>query len=101
MAAAGNGGSDGVGDPAPESPGSCTHVIPIGAIDQNDARASFSNYGSAVPLAAPGVNVYSTNFVGTYGLVSGTSPATPHVSAWPGCSGRRRTAPPRNPSSTA
>jgi thermitase len=81
VAAAGNGGSDGVGDPAPESPGNCTHVIPVAAIDQNDARASFSNYGPDVPLAAPGVNILSTNFIGTYGSVSGTSPATPHVAA--------------------
>jgi thermitase len=81
VAAAGNGGTDGVGDPTPESPGNCAHVIPVGAIDQNDSRASFSNYGPAVPLAAPGVNILSTNFIGTYGTVSGTSPATPHVSA--------------------
>src|SRR5262249_4582434 len=81
VAAAGNGGTDGVGDPAPESPGNCNHVIPVAAIDQNDNRAPFSNYGLAVPLAAPGVNILSTNFVGTYGTVSGTSPATPHVAA--------------------
>jgi thermitase len=79
VAAAGNGGVDGVGDPAPESPGNCNHVIPVGATDQNDQRASFSNYGLAVPLAAPGVSILSTNFVGGYRTVSGTSPATPHV----------------------
>ena len=54
-------------------------MISVGAIDPADGRASFSNYGPAVPLAAPGVNVLSTNYVGTYGTVSGTSPATPHV----------------------
>lgn len=81
VAAAGNGGSDSVGDPASESPGSCSNAIAVGAIDQHDNRASFSNYGPAVPLAAPGVNVLSTNFIGTYGAVSGTSPATPHVAA--------------------
>ena len=79
VSAAGNGGDDGIGDPAPESPGNCNHVIPVGATDQNDQRASFSNYGLAVPLAAPGVSVLSTNFVGGYRTVSGTSPATPHV----------------------
>jgi thermitase len=79
VAAAGNGGDDQVGDPAPESPGNCAHVIAVGAIDQADGRASFSNYGPAVPLAAPGVSILSTNYVGTYSTVSGTSPATPHV----------------------
>jgi thermitase len=79
VAAAGNGGIDGIGDPAPESPGNCNHVIAVAATDQNDQRASFSNYGPAVPLAAPGVSILSTNFVGGYRTVSGTSPATPHV----------------------
>ena len=85
VAAAGNGGADGVGDPLPEAPGSCNHVIPVGAIDQLDGKASFSNYnanpasGAVVPLAAPGVNVLSTDYLGTYSTVSGTSPATPHV----------------------
>lgn len=87
VAAAGNGGADGVGDPLPEAPGSCNHVIPVGAIDKNDARASFSNYnanpgaGPVVPLAAPGVDTYSTDFRGRYSTVDGTSPATPHVAA--------------------
>jgi thermitase len=81
VAAAGNGGVDGVGDPFAENPANCAHVIAVGAIDQNDNRATFSNYGAAVGLAAPGVNVYSTDFIGQYGNVSGTSPATPHVAA--------------------
>jgi thermitase len=80
IAAAGNGGDDQIGDPAPESPGNCNHVVAVAATDQNDQRASFSNYGLAVPLAAPGVSILSTNFVGGYSTVSGTSPATPHVS---------------------
>lgn len=79
VAAAGNGGGDGVGDPAPESPANCPLVIPVAAINQDDSRASFSNYGPSVALAAPGVNILSTNYVGTYSTVSGTSPATPHV----------------------
>lgn len=79
VSAAGNGDTDGVGDPAPESPGNCNHVIAVGATDQNDQRASFSNYGLAVPLAAPGVAILSTDYFGGYRTVSGTSPATPHV----------------------
>ena len=36
-------------------------VISVGATDQNDILASFSNYGSSsVHIAAPGVNIYSS-----------------------------------------
>ena len=37
------------------------NVISVGATDQDDDIASFSNYGtSSVQIAAPGVNIYST-----------------------------------------
>jgi thermitase len=81
VAAAGNGDTDGIGDPQPEAPANCNHVIAVAAINPNDSIASFSNYGAAVDLAAPGVGIRSTTNGGTYGNVSGTSPATPHVSA--------------------
>ena len=63
---AGNGGSDGVGDnndTTPEYP--CQYPAPniicVAATDQNDNKASFSNYGLAgVDLAAPGTNVLSS-----------------------------------------
>jgi len=45
IAAAGNGGSDRIGDSAPECPGNCNHVVSVTATDQNDQRASFSNFG--------------------------------------------------------
>jgi len=45
----------------------------------DDAFASFSNYGSAVDLAAPGVNILSTWPGGLYETISGTSMASPHV----------------------
>ncbi len=41
--------------------------------------ASFSNYGSAVDLAAPGVSVLSDKSGGGTTSMSGTSMATPHV----------------------
>lgn len=45
----------------------------------DDTRASFSNYGPAVDLYAPGVSIVSTVPGGGYQRWSGTSMATPHV----------------------
>jgi subtilisin family serine protease len=46
---------------------------------QDDSFACFSNYGSQVEIAAPGVDIVSTLPGGLYGWGSGTSMATPHV----------------------
>lgn len=51
-------------------------AISVGAVDQNGARAVFSNYGSTVKLSFPGVHIYSTLPTG-YGYMSGTSQACP------------------------
>ncbi len=45
----------------------------------DDTFASFSNYGSAVDIGAPGVNIYSTYLNNGYATLSGTSMASPHV----------------------
>ena len=89
VAAAGNGGSDGVGDnndavayyPA-NYPNA--NVIAVAAITSSGAKSSFSNYGATkVDIGAPGSSVYSTlpgkSNSSTYGAYSGTSMATPHV----------------------
>ncbi|MGA2679823.1 MAG: S8 family serine peptidase [Sedimentisphaerales bacterium] len=55
VAAAGN---DDVNTPSYPAADSC--VISVAAVDQNKNKASFSNYGPTIALAAPGVNVYST-----------------------------------------
>ena len=49
--------------------------------DEDDTLANFSNYGSAVDIAAPGVCILSTYPLerGEYGTISGTSMASPHV----------------------
>ncbi len=56
-------------------------VLAVAATDANDQRASFSNFGPQVDLAAPGVDIYSTwPWVTGYFTKSGTSMAAPHVS---------------------
>lgn len=39
------------------SPGHIPEIINVSATDRNDARASFTNYGSCIDLFAPGVSV--------------------------------------------
>ena len=66
VAAAGNGGDDGIGDDndiTPEYPASfdLPNILAVAATDQNDSLATFSNYGQfSVDVASPGVNVLST-----------------------------------------
>jgi thermitase len=86
VAAAGNGGPDGVGDDndrAPQYP--CAYPVPnlvcVAASDNRDRLARFSNFGaSSVDLGAPGVEILSTLPGGTYEWHDGTSMAAPHVS---------------------
>jgi subtilisin family serine protease len=52
----------------------------VGATNQSDARASFSNYGTGLDIVAPGVDIMST-VPGGYTTSSGTSMATPMASA--------------------
>jgi subtilisin family serine protease len=62
------------------SPANHPRVISVGATDINDNRASFSNYGNLVTIAAPGVNILSLQFGSVnYIKMSGTSMACPHV----------------------
>ena len=83
VVAAGNSNADTSGF----SPASCSGVIAVAAVGSDGKRASFSNYGSIVDIAAPGVGILSTLNTGTttpvgpaYVSYSGTSMATPHVS---------------------
>ena len=85
VAAAGNDALN--NDLFPHYPSSYTptpddNIIAVASTDRNDNLSSFSNTGLAsVDLAAPGSDILSTLPNGTYGLLSGTSMATPHVSA--------------------
>ncbi|OIO53136.1 hypothetical protein AUJ46_05750 [Candidatus Peregrinibacteria bacterium CG1_02_54_53] len=92
VVAAGNGAIDAAND----SPANHPDVITVSAIadfngqpgggaaatcraDQDDTFADFSNYGSVVDIAAPGVCILSTYKGGKYAIMSGTSMASPHV----------------------
>jgi len=57
----------------------------IVATDANDARASFSNFGGLVTIAAPSVNIFSLKRnTNQYTSVSRTSMACPHVAGFGG-----------------
>ncbi|MHC4474852.1 MAG: S8 family serine peptidase [Planctomycetota bacterium] len=83
VASAGNDDTD-----TPQYPAYYEHVISVAATDSDDQKASFSNYGDWVDIAAPGVDILSLRADGTSrGIVyddyttimSGTSMACPHV----------------------
>ncbi|GAB6196737.1 S8 family serine peptidase [Lysobacter xanthus] len=68
------------------SPASCANVVTVGSVTSAGARSSFSNYGAAVDVSAPGSSILSTLNSGTttpstetYASYSGTSMASPHV----------------------
>jgi subtilisin family serine protease len=85
LAAAGNGDVYGNGvnnDILPMYPSSYNtpNVLSVASIDKNGSLSRFSNYGSSsVDIAAPGSDIYSTIPGSGYGMKSGTSMATPHV----------------------
>ena len=73
-------------DAANARPANCSGVITVAATTRSGGKASFSNFGAVVDLAAPGASILSTLNAGTtvpgaesYAFYSGTSMATPHV----------------------
>ena len=85
IAAAGNGGGDGIGDNNDiytNYPSNYTNsnVIAVASTTRTGELSSFSNYGAvSVDLGAPGSSILSTLPGNQYGTYSGTSMATPHV----------------------
>lgn len=89
VVAAGNSNADTAGF----TPASCGNVIAVAATNKNGTRASYSNYGSLIDVAAPGGDspdcttlIVSTGNAGTsgpttenYTCMAGTSMAAPHV----------------------
>lgn len=79
VASAGNSG-----DSTPSYPANCAYTISVGATDINDAKASFSQYGTWLDMVAPGVNIFGAQKGGGYGYWNGTSFSAPIVSALSG-----------------
>lgn len=85
VAAAGNCGDSGYLDNGcsylnqPLYPAAYSKVKAVAATTSWDTRASFSNQGTYVDIAAPGASIYNTWSGDSYAYESGTSQATPHV----------------------
>ncbi|WP_432123417.1 S8 family peptidase [Streptomyces sp. S1] len=75
--AAGNSGANA----SSSSPARVTEALTVGATGSNDAKSSWSNYGSVLDLFAPGVSITAGWHTGdsATNTISGTSMAAPHV----------------------
>ena len=62
-------------------PAAYERVIWVAATDQQDNKAMFSNYGDWVDIAAPGVDMLTTDLWGLYKKHNGTSEAAPVVTS--------------------
>ncbi len=77
VGAAGNDNQSGVVFPAAYS-----EVLAVSSVQTGtNEKASFSNYGSLVDLAAPGTDIYSTSLNGEYAFDKGSSLSAPIVAS--------------------
>lgn len=81
VAASGNEGDGSTRTNEFSYPGAYQEVVEVGAIDYFKQLAEFSNTNDEIDVVAPGVDVLSTIPGGQWAKYSGTSMATPHVSA--------------------
>ena len=61
------------------SPACLSNAISVGASDNNDVRAAFTNSNASTDIFAPGVNVVSSVLANGTGVASGTSMSSPHA----------------------
>lgn len=68
-------------DASNSSPARVSEAITVGSSTINDARSSFSNFGSVVDVFAPGSSITSAWYTSdtATATISGTSMASPHV----------------------
>jgi thermitase len=76
VAAAGNAGT-----PTIDYPARLPNVVSVAAIDETGQKASFSNYGSGLDLAAPGDRILTLSGNDQVHYLRGTSFAAPFVTA--------------------
>jgi thermitase len=74
VAAAGNDGDD-----TKNYPGYYSEVMSVASTTADDSVSSFSTCNADVEIGAPGEDIWSTFPGNGYGVISGTSMATPHV----------------------
>jgi len=74
VAAAGNNGNG-----VPFYPAYFQNVIAVASTDSTDSLTPYSDRGDWVDVAAPGDSIWSTKPNNSYGSMSGTSMASPHV----------------------
>jgi subtilisin family serine protease len=74
--ASGNSGSSS----AISAPACVEGAIPVGSTDKDGGVSSFSNRNALIQVFAPGRSINSTLGASGYGVLSGTSMSTPHVS---------------------
>lgn len=79
VAASGNDNTERPGYPA-----AYPEVLAVAAIDADQKRAEYSNYGDYIDVSAPGTNIASTFPGNQYAALSGTSMASPHAAAMAG-----------------
>jgi subtilisin family serine protease len=65
----------------PQFPAGDPSVLTVAALRNDKTKASFSNYGAAIDIAAPGTYVVSTFWDGRYAAWSGTSFSAPMAAA--------------------
>lgn len=77
-------GNDNVGSPV-NYPAKYQSVIAVSSVDSRKSLSSFSSTGAEIEFTAPGSGIASTyvnGSISTYGVMSGTSQAAPHIAGF-------------------